>query len=117
MISVTAEMILKLVASSIALGIISAFLYRIIYFIPTVLATVIRCKKKCVLVKSNKPSLFSQFFDFFTALIIGTAYVLLSYACVDGTFELYSLIAFFLSFAFTKRLLWFLQPSKDKNGA
>lgn len=115
MISVSSEMIFKLIVLSVAFGVISAIFYRGVSCATLLLAKAF-CRRKSPSESTGmKPPLFRQAFDFLFAFAVGISYLLISYVCVDGELEIYSVIALFVSFLLTNKAILSIVAPKQKN--
>ena len=115
MISVSSEMIFKLIVLSVAFGGISAIFYRGVSCATLLLAKALSRRKSPAESTGMKPSLFRQAFDFLFAFAVGISYLLISYVCVDGELEIYSIIALFVSFLLTNKVVLSIVAPKQKN--
>ena len=113
MISVTTDMILKSVLFSLLLGAVFGGIYSFFkanfQFFKGLFCRLFN--------RSNiieKRSVFGEIFDFFFALTVGAAYLLILYAFTDGVFYPISLVAMLLGFNLVARILTALLKASGK---
>ena len=104
MISVSTDMILTAVATSLLLGIFFAIIYSVLPALFS-LFFAIALRLFRVRKKRRETSYRNGIFDFFFTLVGGIAYILLLYAYTDGVFFLCTLAALFLGFFGVRKIL------------